>query len=73
VRIEPNDLVMTCEEIIPPLPSGERFAAKVLRLFVTDESGRHEYKAIWPECTGHTEEEAKDKLRAYMHQWAGEQ
>jgi hypothetical protein len=71
--MELNDLHLITKEIIPPLPGGLKYAAKVDALFVMLGGERkrvsHEFGEEW----GQTDSEARAKMTALVEKWVTSQ
>jgi hypothetical protein len=73
VGMEIDELIPSVEDIIPPLPGGQKYAAKVQSLFVKDKTGRKRIDHNFPETWGVTSNEAIEKLHALVDDWISKQ
>lgn len=65
-KLSNQDMHIVSVEIVPPLPGGQKFEAKVLRIFADRGYGREELKLpagenFWALSWGVTESEAKKR------------
>lgn len=71
--MEINDLNLITHEIIPPLPGGLTYAAKVQALFVMQGGERKRISHEFGETWGQTDSEARAKMTALVEKWVTSQ
>jgi hypothetical protein len=67
------DFEISTEEIIPPLPTGGKFAAEVLQIREETSEGKKELFISFGENYGRTETEAIQELCEYIKEWVESQ
>lgn len=71
--MEINALHLITKEMIPPLPGGLKYAAKVQALFVLQGGERKEISHEFGEVWGQTDSEARAKMTTLVEKWVTSQ